>query len=590
MYCALFTLFLLLSSGLNLAHAKGVEADTIVTNAKVFTHNKGFQNAFAVKEGKFLKVGSIKAIMALKGNSTKIINAEGKTIIPGLIDTHMHPIRAGLNYNLELRWDGVKSLKKGLEMISEQAKRTPDGQWIRVVGSWSPHQFEENRMPTLEELNKASPDKPLLVLYLYSRGFLNKAGLKALGYSKETKYPGGELKHDEKGEPTGYLIAKPSALVLYKTLSLLPKLQSREEEKNSTILFFRELSRFGLTTAIDAGGGGFFYPEDHRITKELLDENKLAVHLPFFIFAPTPGKEIEDFKRWVKMVSPATKHQLEHLIPYFLLGGGEQLTASAGDFENFLEPRPELPEQMESELKPIMKLLFKHNWIFRIHATYDESIARVLNVLEEIKKEGGEFPDRFIIDHAETVSVGNLKRIKLLGGGISIQDRLAFQGEEFTERYGKKAAEEAPPINKILSLKIPLGSGTDATRVSSYNPWIALYWKVTGKTVGGFKHMSDKNTVSRKEALYLMSKGAAWFSKEEKIKGDIAAGEVADFAILNKDYFTIPEEEIKKIESVMTVVGGKVMYGTENFESIAPAKMKAIPEWSPVNYFGGYQN
>ena len=563
------------------------QADIIIKNAKIFSHKHGFNQALAVKDGRFYRVGRNVEVLQLQGKNTKIIDAKGKTVIPGLIDTHMHPIRAGLNYNLELRWDGVKSLKQGLQMIREQAKRTPKGEWVRVVGGWSPHQFEEKRMPTLAELNEAAGDKPLYVMYLYSRGFLNKVGLKTLGYDKTTKFPGGQVELDKNGEPTGLLLAKPSAFILYKTLVAAPKLKNREEERNSTVLFFRELSRFGLTTAIDAGGGGFYFPEDHRIAKELYDEKALPVQLPFFLFAPTPGKELQDFERWTKMISPASKHELSHIVPYHLVGGGENLTNAAADFENFLEARPDLPTNMESELKPILKLLFANHWMFRIHATYDESINRVLNVVEELKKEGGPFPERFIIDHAETISMKNLKRIKALGGGISIQNRMAFQGEDFINRYGKEKAKKAPPIKDILDLGIPLGSGTDATRVSSFNPWVSMYWKVSGKTVGGLKHMEG---LPREKALYLMTKGAAWFSREEEVKGDISVGEVADFAVLSEDYFQIAEERIKNIQSVMTVTEGMIVHGSGDYKSYAPKVLRAIPEWSPVNYFGGYQD
>ena len=566
------------------------KADLIITNAKVFSHSAGFQEALAVKNGKFMKVGNIDDVLKLKGAETQILDASGKTVIPGLIDTHSHPIRAGLNYNLELRWDGVKSLKQGLALIKDQARRIPEGEWVRVVGGWSPYQFEEKRFPTLKELNEAAGDRPLYVMYLYSRGFLNKAGLKKLGYGKNSKFPGGKVELDEKGKPTGLLLAKPNAFILYKTLVAAPKLRSRIEERNSTLLYFRELSRFGLTTAIDAGGGGFYFPEDHVIAKELYAENLLPVQLPFFLFAPTPGKELQDYQRWTKMISPASRHELSHIVPYHLVGGGENLTSAAADFENFLEPRPDLPKHMEKELKPILKHLFANHWVFRIHATYDETIARMLNVIEELKAEGGPFPKRFIIDHAETISLKNLKRIKKLGGGISIQNRMAFQGEDFVARYGKEKAKNAPPIAEILKLGIPLGSGTDATRVSSFNPWLSLYWKVSGKTMGGLKHMSAENTLSREKALYLMTKGAAWFSNEEEVKGDIKEGEIADFAILSKDYFTITEEEIKSVQSVLTVNRGKIVHGTGRFEALAPAKLRALPEWSPVNTFGGYQD
>ena len=562
-------------------------ADLIIKNANIFTHKHGFNQALAVKGGRFYKIGSNTDVLKFQGMNTKVIDVHGKTIIPGLIDTHMHPIRAGLNYNLELRWDGVKSLKQGLTMIREQAKRTPEGEWVRVVGGWSPHQFEEKRFPTLKELNDAAGDKPLYVMYLYSRGFLNQAGIKKLGYNKNTKFPGGEVELDKNGNPTGALLAKPNAFILYKTLVAAPKLKSREEERNSTIRFFRELSRFGLTTAIDAGGGGFYFPEDHRIAKELFDEGALSVQLPFFLFAPTPGKELQDYERWTKMISPASKHELSHIVPYHLVGGGENLTNAAADFENFLEPRPELPANMEAELKPILKHLFANHWMFRIHATYDESINRVLNVVEELKNEGGPFPERFIIDHAETISMKNLKRIKALGGGISIQDRMAFQGEDFVARYGAEKAKNAPPIKAILDLGIPLGSGTDATRVSTFNPWISLYWKVSGKTVGGLKHMDG---LAREKALYLMTKGAAWFSREEMVKGDISPGEVADFAVLTKNYFKVSEEEIKTIKSELTVTEGRIVHGAGEYQPLAPKLPRALPHWSPVNYFGGYQD
>jgi predicted amidohydrolase YtcJ len=587
---------LLMSSAAALTYASSSEAQTksspdlIIRNAKVFSHKNGFKEAFAVKNGVFVKVGTNDEVMKLKGDNTKVIDAKGRTVIPGLVDTHHHPIRAGLNYNLELRWDGVKSLKEGLKMIKEQAARTPEGQWVRVVGGWSPHQFIENRFPTIKELNEASPNRPVFVMYLYSKAFMNDAGVKALKYNKDTKFPGGEVELDKNGNPTGVLTAKPNAMVLYKTLASTPKLANRAEERNSTVLYFNELSRLGLTGVIDAGGGGFFFPEDHRIAKELNDEKKLAVRIPFYLFAPVAGKELQDYERWTASANPESLHELHLGSHYHLMGGGENLTASAADFEDFMEPRPDLPPQMESELKPILKLLFKHQWIFRIHATYDESIARVLNVVEEIKKEGGPFPDRFIIDHAETVTYKNLQRIKALGGGISVQDRMAFQGEEFFKQYGAKKAETAPPIADMLALGIPVGSGTDATRVSSFNPWISLYWHVSGKTVGGFKHMSDRNRLSREKALYLMTKGAAWFSKEETLKGDIVEGEFADFALLNKDYFSVPEEQIKEIFSDMTVVGGEIKTAQKEYSDLSPKAPRALPDWSPVNTYGGYQH
>jgi len=190
-----------------------------------------------------------------RGPATKVIDLQGRRVVPGLNDSHLHVIRGGLNYNMELRWDGVPSLADALRMLKEQAQRTPPGQWVRVVGSWSEFQFAERRMPTLDEINDAAPDTPVFVLHLYCRALLNKAALRACGYTKDTPNPpGGEIQRDSRGNPTGLLIARPNAAILYATLAKGPKLPP-EQQMNSTRHFMRELNRLGLTSVIDAGGG-----------------------------------------------------------------------------------------------------------------------------------------------------------------------------------------------------------------------------------------------------------------------------------------------------------------------------------------------
>ena len=562
------------------------QAALIVHNAKVFSHHDGIRQALAVQDGRFMKVGTNAEVMALRGAETQVVDAKGQTIIPGLIDTHAHPIREGLNYSMELRWDGVKSLKTALQMLRTQAAATPDGQWVRVVGGWTKHQFEEGRLPTLDELNEAVPDKPVFILYLYTFALLNRAALDELGYDRNTRFPGGEVVLDDRGRPTGFLVAKPSALLLYKTLVSGPKLSGRQK-LNSTLHWIAELNRFGLTTVIDAGGGGFFYPEDHAIVTGLLGTGRLNLRIPFFLFAPTKGSEAQSFDRWIGMVAPVPHQFVEGGSHYHMMGGGENLAWAAADFENFFEPRPELPADMEDNLRPIIRRMVENKWDFRLHATYNESIERFLDVIEA---EMGTNPDgiRFIIDHAETVTPKNIARIKKLGGGISVQHRMAYQGEEFIERYGQAAAASAPPIADILAAGVPLGSGTDHTRVASYNPWVALKWHVTGRTVGDTEQLGERHRLSREAALYLLTKGAAWFSREEKVKGDIREGELADFAVLSRDYFTVPAVEIDGIESSLTVLNGRIVYANGSFSSLSPELPEILPSWSPVTRFGGY--
>src|SRR6266545_550609 len=259
-------------------------------------------------------------------------------------DAHLHVIRGGLNYNMELRWDGVPSLADGLRMLKEQAGRTPPGQWIRVVGGWSEFQFAERRMPTLEEINAAAPDTPVFVLHLYCRALLNKAALRACGYTKDTPNPpGGEIQRDSKGNPTGLLIARPNATILYATLAKGPKLPS-EHQMNSTRHFMRELNRLGLTSIIDAGGGFQNYPEDYAVIEELHKRGELTLRIAYNLFTQKPKQEREDFARWIRMTGPGKGD--EHLR---CNGAGEMLVFSAADFEDFLEPRPELPASLEGE-------------------------------------------------------------------------------------------------------------------------------------------------------------------------------------------------------------------------------------------------
>src|SRR2546429_9236125 len=201
-------------------------ADLVLHNAKVATnHVPPFVEAVAIQDGKIVAAGADDEIVRLRGPNTTVVDLKGRTVIPGLNDSHLHVIRGGLNFNMELRWDGVPSLADGLRMLKEQAQRTPPGQWVRVVGGWSEFQFAERRMPTLEEINAAAPETPVFILHLYCRGLLNKAALRACGYTKDTPNPpGGEIQRDSAGNPTGLLIARPNATILYATLAKGPKL------------------------------------------------------------------------------------------------------------------------------------------------------------------------------------------------------------------------------------------------------------------------------------------------------------------------------------------------------------------------------
>ncbi|HDR7527905.1 amidohydrolase [Bacillus cereus group sp. Bc061] len=556
--------------------------DMILYNGKITTLDPSQPevSAIAITDGLITAVGGDELLDSAT-EKTKKIDLKRKRAIPGLNDSHIHVIRGGLHYNMELRWEGVPSITIALEMLKEQARRTPAPQWVRVVGGWSEFQFKERRMPTLEEINAVSEDTPVFVLHLYDRALVNRAGLRALGYTKDTPDPPGCLiERDKRGNPTGLLIANPNASILYSSLGKAPILNF-DDQINSTRHFMRELNRLGITSAIDAGGGFQNYPDDYKVVEHLAEKEQLTLRIAYNLFTQNPNHEYEDFASWAKIVSPGQGND-----KYKMNGAGEMLVFSAADFEKFQMPRPELATMMEADLKKVISLLVENRWPFRLHATYDESITRFLNVFEEVNKEIPFNGLRWWFDHAETISDRSMERVKALNGGIAIQDRMAFQGEYFVDLYGKEAAKRTPPIYRMLDLGIPVGAGSDATRVSSYNPWVALYWMVAGKTIGGLSIYDEKNKLDRKVALELYSKGSAWFSGDESKKGTLAVGQFADIAVLSADYFTVSEEEIKNLESLLTIMGGQVVYGNDEFKNLSPELPPASPDWSPTGVYG----
>ena len=560
--------------------------DLILHNGKITTLDPARPAATAVliKNGLFAAVGDDQDVMQRRRPDTKVVDLGGRTVIPGLNDSHLHIIRGGLSYNLELRWDGVRSLADAMSMLKEQARRTPPPQWVRVVGGWTEFQFEEGRRPTLDQINAAAPDTPVFVLHLYDRALLNAAALRAVGYTKETPDPvGGEIQRDGSGNPTGMIIAKPNAMILYATLAKGPKLP-KEDQKNSTRHFMRELNRLGLTSSIDAGGGFQNYPEDYEVVEELHKEGLLTVRVAANLFTQKPKQEFDDFSRWTKMTKPGAGDGM-----YRINGAGEMLVFSASDFEDFLQPRPDMPASMEEDLYKVVRLLAENRWPWRLHATYNETISRALDTYERVNREIPFDGLPWFFDHCETITPKNIDRIKALGGGIAVQHRMAYQGEYFVERYGEKAAEETPPIGRMLAAGVPVGAGTDATRVASYNPWVSLSWLTSGKTVGGLRLYPERNRLDRTTALRLYTEGSAWFSSEQDKKGRIAPGLYADLAVLSKDFFSVPEDEIRSITSVLTVVDGKPVYGEGPFADLSPPLPPASPDWSPVRVYGGYK-
>ncbi len=559
-------------------------ADLVVRNGRIYTGDprRPYAGALAIRDGRILAVGDDYSIAPHVTKATRVIDAMGRRVIPGLIDSHIHVIRTGLHYLLELRWDGVRSLSQALAMLRDQASRTPPGQWVRVVGGWSKEQFAEQRLPTISEVNAAAPDTPVMITHLYQAALLNRAALRAAGYTRDSpEVPGGQIVRGYNGEPTGLLLAAPAANLLYATIGKAPAL-SEDDQLESTRHFLHELNRFGLTSAIDAAGGFQSFPDDYAAVTRLADRGALTVRLAYHLFPQVPGSELDDIRRWIAAVRPGDGDDWLRLN-----GAGESLTWSAIDFENFSEPRPELSEHAGADLEAAVRLLAENGWPFRLHATYDETIRMDLAVLERISG----FPGgvRWILDHAETISAESIDRVAALGGAISVQHRMAYQGRAFAERYGRERAAQAPPVKGMLARGVTVAAGTDAPRVSTYNPWAALEWLVRGRTVGGMQLYGPDNLLDRETAIRLYTTAGAELTGEAGRKGILAEGYLADLAVLSDDYFTVAAEDISRIEAVLTITGGKIVYAVAEYAGLAKPMAPIEPAWSPVAHYGGYQ-
>ena len=562
-------------------------APDIILHHGLFTtldRSKPTASAVAITDGRFAAVGSDADIAPLAGPKTRVIDINGRRVLPGLIDNHLHVIRGGLNFNMELRWDGVPSLADAMAMLKRQVAITPPPQWVRVVGGFTEQQFAERRLPTIDELNEVAPDTPVFILHLYDRALLNGAALRAVGYTKQTPNPpGGEIVHDAAGNPSGLLLAKPNAGILYATLARGPKLPF-DYQLNSTRHFMRDLNRLGVTGAIDAGGGFQNYPEDYAVVQRLAEDGQLTVRIAYNLFTQKPKGEKDDFLNWTKT---SKYKQGDDFFRHN--GAGEMLVFSAADFEDFRQPRPDMPAEMEGELEGVVRILAENRWPWRLHATYDETISRALDVFEKVHRDLPLTGLHWIFDHAETISDRSIDRVAALGGGIAVQHRMAYQGEYFVERYGARAAEGTPPIGRMMEAGVKVSAGTDATRVASYNPWVSLAWLTTGKTLGGLRLYPQRNRLDRETALRMWTENVTWFSNEEGKKGRIEVGQLADLIVPDRDYFNCREDEIAGIVSELTMVGGRIVYGAGafgRFDDAAPPP--AMPDWSPVRTFGGY--
>lgn len=564
-------------------------ADLIVVNARITTMDpeRPEASALAARDGTFVAVGAEPDVAPFRGPFTTVVDAGGRRLIPGLNDAHTHSIRGGVNYNYELRWDDVDSLEEGLHRLREQAERTPEGQFVRVVGGFSEHQFKEKRLPTVAELDAVAPSTPVLVHHLYKLTLLNSEAIRFFGYDRpgHPTYPGGTIEKVD-GEATGRLLATPSGLLMYRTLVAAPKL-SIPDQVNSSMQYMDELNALGLTSVSDAGGGGMEFPDAdaYKVTNWLHARDLMTVRTGYHTFPQVKGEELADYQRWTADWKPQQGDDMLKLV-----GGGENLCWASYDYEIFGEPVPEIDPDAEEIQGNIMTLLGERQWPFRQHITYGQTADRLLKVYEDVAAGAG-LTQGWFIDHVETFTPAHLERVAKLGGGICLQNRLQFQAEDFVEQHGMDELRKTPNFRAILDLGVPVGLGTDATRVASFNPWYAIQWLTTGLSRGGMRMYGDDNLLDRDEALRLMTVGSSWFTGDAGRKGAITPGQMADFAVLDRDYFAVTDAEIAKLKSVLTSVGGSIVHASGDFAAHDLRHMPPIsPDWSPTNFYDEFRD
>lgn len=541
--------------GLGAVPLKAQNADTALVNGKILTLDQGgtVAEALAVRDGKIVAVGRSADIRALAGPATRIIDLGGRTVIPGLIDSHMHAIRAALFYATEVNWIGTRSIPEAMARIAAAAKAAKPGQWIIVAGGWTEQQFAERRRPTQAELVAAAPDHPVYIQSFYSAVLLSPAGFKALAVTGDADVPPrGKIERDGAGNPTGWITGdNPTITALFDRLPL----PSFDDSVAGTRAFFRELNRLGLTGVSDPGGFNLTAPSYLPLFKVWQDHN-LTIRVVFSVFAQRPGKELEDYQNHTQMLP---------------MGFGDDMLRFNGIGENVtwgMYNNDNPSDAQKSQYYEVAKWAASRGMSLTQHWSNNVSVHHLLDVMERVNRETPIAKLRWSIAHLNDVSTENLQRMKSLGVGWLMQDAMYFNGEAFIKARGLDAARRTPPIKTAENIGVAIGGGTDAHRVMSYNPFASLQWMIDGKTIARTATRDRDELPTREEALRLYTQGSAWFTHDDAKRGTLAPGRLADLAVLSKDYADVPADEISGIESLLTMVGGRIVYGSGPFAAL----------------------
>jgi predicted amidohydrolase YtcJ len=540
--------FILLLAGVAAAHAQ--PADTILLNGKIVRFDAPPAEALAVRGETIAAVGASGDIRALAGPSTRVIDLGGRTVIPGLIDSHIHAIRAGLTYSTEVHWIGVRTLAEALDRLRAAAGRLPPGAWLVVAGGWTDRQFTEGRRPTQAEIVAAAPNHHVYIQQLYSRVLLDPGGYDALGIGRDPLLAARvTVERGEDGRPTGWITGDNRTIS--DVFNLLPR-PSLEQKVEGTRAFFRSLNALGLTGVSDPGGYNLSVP-DYRALFALWRERGLSLRVRYSLCAPRRGHELAD---------------LEELTQVLPMGFGDRWLRFNGIGENVtwgMYNNDAPTEAQRDQLAEVLRWAAARGLTATFHWPNDRSAHHLLDVLERVNAETPVARLRWSVAHLYDASPDSIRRIKALGAGWLIQNAFYFRGEAFLGQRGAEAARLVPPIVSAMRLGVPVGAGTDAHRVMGPSPFVSLQWMLDGKTAGGIAMRAPEEIPTRLDALRLYTQGSAWFTFEEAERGALEAGRLADLAVLSRDYLTVPTGEIGGTVSLLTMVGGRIVYADAPF-------------------------
>jgi hypothetical protein len=534
--------------------ARAQAPDLVLLGGKIVTVDAelSLHEALAINDGKIAALGTTAEIRALAGPDTRVVALGGRTVIPGLIDSHLHAIRAALSFSTEVNWIGARSLPEALDRIRAAARRRPPGSWLIVAGGWNELQFAERRRPTQAELENAAPDNPVYVQLGYGWVVMTDDGFAKLGIASDADLPGGGTMVRSGDRLTGEVSGGQGAIIAL--FDRLPK-PTIADQVQGTKEFFRELNRLGLTGVVDPGGNNLF-PADYQALFDVWRRRELTVRVAYSLNGQTAGQELAELQG------------LTALLP---MGFGDELLRFNGLGERItfaMNNNPEPTAEHEERYYEIARWAAERGMAITMHWGPDATVGHLLDIFERVNRERPIAPLRWSIAHLNDASEATLKRMSALGVGWTVQDAMYFGGEDLVRRQGPDAARRIPPVVTGLRLGVNIGAGTDAHRVASYNPFTALQWFLDGKTVAGTPIRGPEETPDRFAALALYTRGSAWFSFDDDVRGSLEVGKLADLAVLSDDYLTVPLDEVGNIESVLTLLGGEVVYAASELAAL----------------------